>query len=177
MVPVNWRIFLSLTSQALSPTLHKLAHSTSPINMSTTSTATASVEMDPTLGNNTKIANQFCIMVTTQGDGTPLGPTSFGEGMIELCIGFGQEYPAGVLQLSDTETVLAFLSDSNLMVTWHCFAVATVWHGKPVKLCIQSLMSAQVRNYIAARSNHPLMCKHLSRVGRWRPSLSPASPT
>ena len=85
-----------------------------------------------------------------------LGPTSFGEkDAIELCIGLGQEHPEGVLQLSDTETFLAFLSDFNLMALLHCFAAAMGWCWKPVKLCIQPQTSMQVRNYIAARSSCP----------------------
>ena len=46
MIPVViQRIFLNLTSQALSPTLYKLAHMIFPTNMSTMSMATASVEI------------------------------------------------------------------------------------------------------------------------------------
>ena len=58
--------------------------------MSTTPTVTTSVEMDLTLGDDTEIPNQICILFTTQGDGTLLGPISFGKkDMIELCIGLG----------------------------------------------------------------------------------------
>ena len=65
--------------------------------------------MDPTLGDNTEIANQICILVATQCNGTPLCPTSFGEeDVVKMCIGLGQEHPEGVLWLSDTQMVLAF---------------------------------------------------------------------
>ena len=118
--------------------------------------ATASVEMDLALGDNTKIANQICLLVTTCGDGTPLGPTPFGEeDTIKVCIGLGQEHPEGVLQLLDTEMVLAFPSDSNLMAALHWFVMAMLWCGEPVKLCIWPLTSAQVRYNISARSSHP----------------------
>ena len=59
--------------------------------------------MDPTLGNDIDIGNQICVLVATQGDGTPLCPTSFNEkDTVELCIGLGQEHPEGMLQLSHT---------------------------------------------------------------------------
>ena len=91
------------------------------------------------------------MLVATQGNGTSVGPTSFREwDAIKLCIGLGQEQPGGMLWLLDTVTVLAFLSGSNMMATLCCFAAATVWHGKPVKLHIQPLMTTQARNYIAA---------------------------
>ena len=69
--------------------------------MSNASMVTTSVELDQTLGDDTEIANWICILVATQGDGTPLCPTSFKEeDVVELCIGLGQEHPEGVLQLS-----------------------------------------------------------------------------
>ena len=77
--------------------------------MTTTSMVTTSAEMDPTLGDDTEIVNQICVLVTSWGDGTPLCPTSCKEeDAVKLCVGLGQEHPAGVLQLSDTETVIAF---------------------------------------------------------------------
>ena len=39
--------------------------------------------------------------------------------MVRLCVGLVQEHPKGVLQLSDTETVLAFWCDSD-MITAMC---------------------------------------------------------
>ena len=117
--------------------------------------ATASAEMDLTLGDDTVIANWICKLVATREDGTPLGPTSFGkEDVIELCVGLGQEHPEGVLQLSDTEMVLAFSSTSNMIAMLCHFAVAMNWHGEPVKFPIWPLMPMQVRNYIAAQSSH-----------------------
>ena len=70
---------------------------------------TTSAEIDLTLGDDTKIGNQICILVATQGNGTPLCPSSFKEeNTVELFVGLGQEHQEGVLQLLDTETVLAF---------------------------------------------------------------------
>ena len=82
------------------PALHKLAHLIYPVtNMSSASMATASVETDLTLDGDTKIGNQICIPVATQGDGTPLCPSllNIEEDAVELCIGLGQEHPEGVL--------------------------------------------------------------------------------
>ena len=56
--------------------------------------------------------------------------------VIKLCIGLGKEHPEGVLWLLDTETVLAFLSDSNMMATLHYFSAAMGWHSEPFKLHI-----------------------------------------
>ena len=67
------------------------------------------------------------MLVTVQGDATPLVPISFGEeDVIELCIGLGQEHLEGVLWLLDTKMVLAFSFGSNMMATSCCFAVAMV---------------------------------------------------
>ena len=133
---VSWRIFLSITSQALSPPCISWPIQ-SPTNMSTTYMVTTSVEMDLTLGNDTEIVTWICIMVTTWANGTPLGPTSFREeDLIELCVGLGQEHLEGVLQLLDTEAVLALPSGSNMTATLHLFAMVSVWHVEPVNLCI-----------------------------------------
>ena len=124
--------------------------------MSTTSTVTALAEIDPTLGDDSVIANYICIQVATWGNGMLLDSTSYGqEDAIELCIGLGQEYPEGVLQFLDIKMVLAFSSSSNMMATSCCFAVAMNWCGEPVKLHMWPLMTTQVRDYIAAWSSHP----------------------
>ena len=69
--------------------------------MSTASIVTTVTEMHPTLGDDTKIGKQICILVTTQGDGTQLCPSSFTEkDAVELWVGLDQEHPEGVLQLS-----------------------------------------------------------------------------
>ena len=58
----------------------------SHFKMSTTSTATASVVQDPTLGNELENVNHICILAATQGDGTLLHPNSFQEeDIVELC--------------------------------------------------------------------------------------------
>ena len=56
--------------------------------------------------------------------------------MVELCAGLGQEHPEGELQPSDTETVLAFWHDSDMMAMTHHLNVAMVWQGKPIMLFI-----------------------------------------
>ena len=134
--------------------------------MSTASTVTTFREMDLTLGHDTEITNQICILNATQGNGTLLSPTFFcEEDTNELFVGLGQEHLEGVLQLSDTETALAFPSGSNMMVTSCHFAVAMAWHGKPIKLCIWPPITMQVRDYIAMQSSHPLVLRHL--LGQW----------
>ena len=86
--------------------------------MSTVSMVTTLGEMDLTLGDDTKIVNQICILAATQGDGIPLCPTSFqGEDATKLCIGLSQEHPEDVLWLLDTETVLIFQCDSEMIAT------------------------------------------------------------
>ena len=75
--------------------------------------------------------------------------------MTKLYIGSGQEHLEGVLWLSDTETVLAFSSSSNMMAASCHFAEAMNWHGKPVRLHIQPPMTVQVRDYNAMWSSHP----------------------
>ena len=92
---------------------------------------TISVEMDLTLGDDTEIPNCVCVLVATKGNGIPLCPR---RRTVKLCMGFGQEHPEDVLQLSDTETVLAFQCDYNMMATMCHLTAAMVWHGEPVKL-------------------------------------------
>ena len=123
--------------------------------MSTASTATASVELDPTLNDDAVIATPICILITTWDNGTPFDPTSFGqEDAIELCVGLGQEHLEGVLWASDTETVIAF-SSSPMMAASQCFAVAMTWNDELVWLHICPPTIVQVRDYIAATSRHP----------------------
>ena len=77
--------------------------------MSTTSIVTALVVQDQTLGGEPKIANCICILVATQGNGTPFPHKSFQEeDLVELCVGFGQAHLEDVLQLSESKAVLAF---------------------------------------------------------------------
>ena len=75
--------------------------------------------------------------------------------MIELCVGFRQEHTEGVLQISDTETILAFSSSPSMMAALQCLAVAMTWCDEPFWLCIWPPMTIQVRDYIAATSSHP----------------------
>ena len=133
--------------------------------------------MDPTLGNDTNIGNRICILAATWGDGTLLCPSSFTEeDAVNLCVGLGQEHPEGVLQLSDTETVLAFWCNSNIMATIHCLIAATVWQGEPIMLHILPLKGRQVRNYVTRRGSHPSGTQIHGKGREWIPSLSPACP-
>ena len=76
--------------------------------MSTSSTATASAEIGPTLCNNINIGYQVCVLVATWGNDIALNPSSFQEeNVIESCRGLGQEHLEGVVWLPDTEVVLA----------------------------------------------------------------------
>ena len=115
MSVLSWMIFLSVTSQALSPPhIHRpaiLPHS----KMCSLSPATASVMRDLTLDDEPEIANCFCVLVATQGDGTPFSPDSFQEeDKVKLCMGLGHAHLGVVLQLLDTETVFTFCSGSKM---------------------------------------------------------------
>ena len=92
--------------------------------MSTSSTVTTSAEPDLTLGDDDKIANWTCVLVTTHADGTQLCPTS-----VVMCEGLGWEHAKGVLQLMEMEMVLMVWSDSEMMAAmdqlWPQFGVAT----------------------------------------------------
>ena len=59
-------------------------------DMLTTFKATASVDVDLTLDNKMDIGSRICILVATQGDASPLCPSSFKEeDMLKLCVGVG----------------------------------------------------------------------------------------
>ena len=116
------------------------------------------------------------MLVVTLGNGTLLGPTSFREeDVIELCVGLCQEHPEGVLQLLDTETVLAFPSDFYLMATICHFTVATVWCGKPEKLCIWPLMSACEKLH-CCKEKSPLWCASACLGGEMETQPLPSEP-
>ena len=78
-----------------------------------------------------------------------------GGGLVELCLGFGQTYPEGVLQLAETETVLTFWSTSKMTAMIHLLGVAMAWCDKPIRICIHPPTSTHIRDYIAARGRHP----------------------
>ena len=64
--------------------------------MSTTSTVTALVAHDSTLGDEHELANCIYILVATHGDGTPFSHDCFQEeDLVDLCMGLGQEYLSG----------------------------------------------------------------------------------
>ena len=77
--------------------------------MSITSTVTTSVVRDKVPGDELELANLICILVATQGDGTPFHQNSFQEeDMVKLYVGLGQVHPKGVLWLLDTKMILSF---------------------------------------------------------------------
>ena len=122
--------------------------------MSTTSTATTSVVRDLTLGDD--IVNHICILAATLGDGIPFYPDSLQEeDVVKLCMGLGQAHLEVVLWLSDTETVLAFQSGSEMMATMHLFTKAMVWHDEPIKICVHPPTGMQVQEYMASKGRHP----------------------
>ena len=93
-----------------------------------TNMATTLENGDSILGDEMDIGGQICILVATQGDATPLCPSSFKEeDILKLCIGIGQEPPEDVLILSNTKTILGFRCKADMMATTcHC-NVAMVW--------------------------------------------------
>ena len=74
--------------------------------------------------------------------------------MVTLCIVLGQEHPEGVLQVSDTETVLAFQCVSNMMAMMCHLTAAMIWWDEPIVLCILPPKGRQVREYVTMRSSH-----------------------
>ena len=107
------------------------------LSMSTTSTRTTSAVRDLTLGDELKITNCTCILVATQGNSTLFHPNSFQEeDIVQLCIGLSQVHVEGVLQLSDTKTVLTFQSSSEMLAVMHLFTAAMAWHNEPIKISV-----------------------------------------
>ena len=116
---------------------------------------TTSEEMDLTLGDNIDIGNWIGILVVNWGDSTLLGPSSFEEqDMVELCVILGQEHPQGVLQLLDTEVVLAFQCSTNMMAMMHHLPAAKVCWGEPIVVCILPQRVGRWED-ISMRSSHP----------------------
>ena len=69
-----------------------------PPDMSTTSTVTALVVHDHTLGNEAELLNCMCTLLLAKGNGTPFNATSMQEeDIIELCVEVGQTHPKGML--------------------------------------------------------------------------------
>ena len=88
---------------------------------------TASAEMDPTLYNDIDIGNQICVLVATQGDDNLLNPSSFQEENVDkLCIALGHEPMEGVLCLLDTEVVLAYQHEPDMIATMCHLTAATI---------------------------------------------------
>ena len=73
------------------------------------------------------------------------------EDTVKLCVGLGQEHSEDVLWLLDTETVLAFWCESNMMATTHHLTLATVSPSEPIKLHVLPPKSRQVRDYVAMK--------------------------
>ena len=83
--------------------------------------------------------------------------------MVKLCIGLGQEHAEGVLQLSETEVVIAFQHLTDMIAMMHCLTAAMVWWGEPIMLCILLPKVRQVRQFTSKRGSHPSEC--MCRVG------------
>ena len=146
-------------------------------NMSTSSMATALAEMDLTLGSDIGIGNWICILVAIWGNSSPLGPSSFKEqDSVELCLGLGHGHPKVVLQLLDTDVVLAFQYDTN-MKSW-CVASLQPKSGRASLLCYVSYSQKIGRWESTSPSGAaaPLMLEHICRVGEMVCGLSPPCP-
>ena len=111
--------------------------------------------MDPKLGDNIDVRNWISILVTTH-DGALLGPSSFKRaGCGPVMHQSGPGAPWGVLQLFDTEAVLAFWQHTDMMATMHCLTAAKVWWGELAMPHIIPLKGGQVSKYIAKRGSCP----------------------
>ena len=65
--------------------------------MSTTSTTTASVAHDHTLGDDPDLLNHMCVLAIARGDGTLFDADSLQEeDIVELCVKVGQAHPMKV---------------------------------------------------------------------------------
>ena len=67
----------------------------------------------------------------------------------------GKNHPEGLLEPLDTEAVLAFQCNTDMMAMMHSITTAMVWGGEPIVLCILPPKGRQVREYIATRGSHP----------------------
>ena len=102
------------------------------LRMSTTSTTTASVAHDHTLGDDPIFTNHICVLTIARGDGTPFDADSLlEEDIINLCVGMGQVHPDGILWLTPMELVIAFHSSEEMLAMTCLITSATVWHGDP----------------------------------------------
>ena len=164
----------------LSPYLHPayidfpiLSHTV----MSTTSTVTALVVCDSTLGDEHELANPICILVATHGDGTSFSHDSFQEeDLVELCMGLGQAYPEGVLLISETKILLKFQSTIEMSAMTCLLGVAMAWHDEPIRLCICPPTSTHIRDYAAVRGKHPFGTQAsipAREVVSWSPLVTP----
>ena len=62
--------------------------------MSTTSTVTALVACDHSLGDDSELLNHMCVLAIARDDGTPFDATSIQEkNIIELCVEVGWAHP------------------------------------------------------------------------------------
>ena len=103
--------------------------------MSTTSSTTALVAHDQTLDDDPELANHMCVLTITRGDGTLFDANSlWEEDIVELCVSMGQAHPKGVLQLLETESVVAFQSSEEMLAIAHLITTATVWCNILIKL-------------------------------------------
>ena len=132
--------------------------------MSTTSMGTALAEIDLTLGDDTRIANWICIQVAIQGNGTPLGPTSFRDEDAIAVHRVGPGAPrecAAALGYQDCSSIPVQLQYNGHIMSL-CCGHGLVWHAWQAPYLASN--DHAVSDYIATQSSHPVALGHLSRV-------------
>ena len=104
-------------------------------------------------------------------------PDSFQEKeIVELCIGWSQAHPEGVLQLRILKQSLHSWSSSEMMAVICLFTAAMVWHDEPIKICVHPPMGAQVREYVVLRGRHPSSAQAQMQGGEVVSQSSPSEP-
>ena len=86
------------------------------LNMSTTSSTTASSRDHDVPSGKVVFKNKMCLVSLTRRDGTLMDASSVTEeDIIEICITMGHIYPLGVLHYCATESLVLFhLTDAEL---------------------------------------------------------------
>ena len=134
--------------------------------MSTTSTVSALVAHDHTLGDDSKLLNCMCVLAIARGDGTPFDATSIQEeGIVELCVEVGQVHSKGVLQFSVMESIVVFWSSNEILATVCMVTKAMAWQEEPVELHTFPPPTVHLRAYIAGRNACPLGTQSLTSEG------------
>ena len=124
--------------------------------MSTTSTTTASVAHDQTLGDDPNFANHICVLTIARGDGTLFNADSLlEEDIVKLCVGMGQVHPDGIVWLTAMELVIAFHSSEEMLAAVCLITSAIVWHDYPIRVHTRPSTAAQIWDYVAVRDRWP----------------------